>query len=273
MKVFKTALLGIILSCLAQTIWATEIFHRDTVSINGQVILIRADVEIDTLLMTTDKWIDDLEMAGLLVFGTNFQSSFNEFDDYYTQSSYVRFPEVGIEFNHPFNANKSKQFHYRAGVTVGLMKYMEIDPIENLIGFHYDGSSINQLSYIPDSLGNEPKDTISVETPLKPLPRINLGIEWHGVMRKARGWRIGLMLELTPIQNQLVNYEKPPLTAIEWDDVDPGSTYSIDNQSSKLCHVKMFYSWSPWNSQVFFRNSWVWSPNNLQTAFTLGYHF
>ncbi len=273
MKVFKTALLGIILSCLAQTSWATEVIHRDTVSINGKVIRIRADVEIDTILMKTDKWTDDLEMAGLLVFGTNFQSSFNEFDDYYTQSSYVRFPEIGLEFSHPFKASKSKQFHYRVGVTVGLMKNMEVDPIENLIGFHYDGYSINQLSYIPDSLGNEPKDTISVVLPFKPLPKINLGIEWHGVMRKARGWRIGLMLEVTPIQNQLVNYKKPPLTASEWDDIDPESTYSIDDAYSSYIHLKMFYSWSPWNRPLFIRNSWVWSPNNLQTAFTLGYHF
>ena len=92
MKVFKTALLGIILCCLAQTSWASEFFHRDTVSINGKVIRIRADVEIDTILMKTDKWTDDLEMAGLLVFGTNFQTSFNEYEDYYTQSNYVLFP-------------------------------------------------------------------------------------------------------------------------------------------------------------------------------------
>ena len=273
MKVFKTALLGITLCCYAQTTRASEVFHRDTVSINGQVISIRADVEIDSLLMRSGSWVDDLDVAALFIMGTNFQTSFNEFDDNYSQSSYVRFPEIGLEINHPFFFSLSQQLNYRAGVSVGVNSTIDVGSLDNnLIGFHYNGQNINQITYISDDLGNEP-DTIVLKNNLKPQVKFNLGIQWHGIMRQARGWRLGFMVEVTPVRNQLVSYNKLTLPADQWEDIDSESTYSIDDAYSSYFHLKMFYSWSPWNSPLFLRNSWIWSPNNLQTAITLGYHF
>jgi hypothetical protein len=273
MKVFKTALLGIVLCCLAQTSGASEIFHRDTVSINGQIISIRADVEIDSLLMRSGSWIDDLDAGILLRMGTNFRPSMTESYESYFQSSYIRFPELALEFNHPFFWSKSKQINYRAGVSVGASSRFITDELEgNVIGFHVDGNDVGQIVLVPDPLQNE-SDTISVSKALSPQFKINAGFEWHGIMRAARGWRLGLDVVFTPLRNQYVQYNKLLIdNPVLWEGIDPSSTYSIDETQFSRFDIKFFYSWSPWNSQFFFRNSWVWSPNNLQTAFTLGYH-
>ena len=274
MKVFKTALLFIIMCFLAQIVWASPSFLKDTVSINGQIISIRADVEIDSLLMRSGSWIDDLDIAALVRIGTNFQPSINQYDDYYSQSSYMRFPEVGVEFNHPFFFNRSQQLNYRAGVSVGASSRFKPQNLnDNTIGFFYDGKDLSQIVLVFDSLQNE-LDTISVPISLTPLVKFNMGIEWHGVMRAARGWRLGLMVEITPLRNQYVQYNMlTEVNPLLWDEIETSSTYSIDDSVYSIFHLKAFYSWSPWNSQFFFRNSWTWSPNNLQTAFTLGYHF
>ena len=274
MKVFKTALLGIILCCYAQTSQASEVFPRDTVSINGQVISIRADVEIDSLLMRSGSWVDDLDVAALIRLGTTFQPSMSEFDESYSQTSYMRLPELGVEFNHPFFWSRSGQLNYRASVSVGASSRFKPENLEDkIIGFFYDGNNVNQIVLVPDDLQNE-SDTITVSNTLIPQLKFNTGIEWHGVMRRARGWRVGLVVEVTPVKNQFVEYNKLiEDDPILWEEIAPSSTYNIDETIYSYFHVKIFYSWSPWNSPLFLRNSWIWSPNNLQTAIALGYNF
>lgn len=273
MKVFKTALLGIILCCLAQTAWASEVLYRDTVSINGQVISIRSDVEIDSLLMKSGSWIDDLDVGILLRQGTNFKSSMSESTESYFKSSYIRFPELAMEINHPFFWSKSKQINYRAGVSVGASSRFRTDDLEgDIIGFYAEGNDVSQIILVSDPLQNE-SDTITFSKSLSPQVKISAGFEWHGVMRAARGWRLGIEVVFTPLRNQYVQYNKLLIDdPVLWESIDPSETFSIDETQFSRYHLKFFYTWSPWNSQFFFRNSWVWSPNNLQTAFTLGYH-
>ena len=108
---------------------------------------------------------------------------------------------------------------------------------------------------------------------IKPHFKLNLGVEWHGIMRAARGWRFGAMIEYTPIKDQVVELElitvSLELYQENGDKTDPELIYNQIPGQSNYLQLKSFASWSPWNSSIFIRWSILWSPNRKETALTL----
>jgi hypothetical protein len=247
-------------------------FTSDSVVIDGNTISIRANVEIDTISAKhPPKWADKTDFAILIKSNATVSPPVFEQQGYYTIFNNTHLPEFGFEFNHPFS--KSSQLNYRAGASLGLatrFNEMKVDP--DAIGFFFENGDLSQIVVVRDDLQNE-SDTLRVPIYLMPHMKLNVGIEWHGVMRRARGWRVGAAVEWTPIKDQLsylymVNSQDPN----DWDDVDYQDTYSIQDSETNSLQVKAFASWSPWNRLWFLRSSILWSPKKLEGGITLGYH-
>ena len=107
--------------------------------------------------------------------------------------------------------------------------------------------------------------------------KLNLGVEWHGIIRAARGWRFGAMIEYTPIKDQVVELELITVPFDEYQDngnaADPDLIYNQIPVQSNFLKIVSFASWSPWNSSIFIRWSMLWSPNRIEGALALGYYF
>ena len=256
----------------------SDVSPRDTVLINGRVISIRADVEVDTLkLSEPEKWRDNADFGMLLRVNAVVNPDEFEHVEYYVKENNTHIPELSFEMNHPFSLKKMKQFQYRLGASLGGASRLNSDLLhEDVIGFYSDGGRIDQIILISDPLQNE-EDTFYTSRPLVgvfPQLKFNLGVEWHGLMRGARGWRWGVMLEYTPIKDQHITFNKLiSTTPAEWDDIDPESTYTVDPTKSTYLQLKAFTSWSPWDRSWFIRGSVLWSPEKLEGAFSFGYHW
>jgi len=251
---------------------AVKIFLKDSVIINGSTISIRANVEVDTVAAKQQpKWSDDADFA--LLFKTNAIVSPPIFENegFYTVISNTYLPELGFEFNHTLG--KSTQLNYRAGGSIGLAsRFNSLKMNENAIGFHLDGRDLGQIVVVHDPLQNE-SDTLRVPISLMPHLKFNVGLEWHGVMRGARGWRVGAELEWTPIKDQLTKLnEVSSSNPSDWDDINYLDTFSIEESETNYLHVKAFAQWSPWNRLWFLRGSVLWSPKKIEGGITLGYH-
>jgi len=252
---------------------------KDTVIINGQAITIRADVEIDSIALSSPNWRENTDFAFLTRLNVGYSRPIGKQGDQFIHRSNTIFPEFGLEFNRPFSLKKSKQLNYRFGASVGFAKRFETEDLEpNIVGFNFneENSSIEQIIIIPDDLQSE-YDTLSVPMYIKPHFKLNLGVEWHGIMRSARGWRFGAMIEYTPVKDQVVELELSTVTLEEYQEngnkTDPELIYNQIPVQSNFLQLKSFASWSPWNSGIFGRFSMLWSPNRKEAALTLGYYF
>ena len=285
MKPIRKVLIGMLLISASLEVGAfslhetfAEVSPRDTVLINGRVISIRADVEVDTLKQREpEMWRDNADLGMLLRVNAVVNPEEFEHAEYYVKENNTHIPELSFEVNHPVSLKKMKQFHYRLGASLGGATRLNTDLLhEDVIGFYSDGGRIDQIILISDPLQNE-EDTISTARPLVgvlPQVKINVGVEWHGLMRGARGWRWGAMLEYTPIKDQHITFNKLVSTnPEEWDDIDPDSTYTVDPTKSTYLQLKAFTSWSPWDRSWFIRGSVLWSPEKLEGAFSFGYHW
>ena len=274
MKVFRLALFGLLLVAISLESYAFEA-PRDTVLINGQIISIRADVEIDTLAFQEEpKWRENADFAFISRMSYGFNNPQFEHDTFFLASSHSLLPEFGFEVNHPFSLKKSKQLNYRAGFTVGFAnRFIEDDMDPNTIGFINDGLFLHQIIAVEDDLSPE-LDTLYAPIVYRPHVKLNLGVEWHGIMRGARGWRFGAMVEYAPIKHQLIRYEEfdsSDLTDDKYLEIDVEDTYEVEENVTSYIHARTFASWSSWNSPWFIRVSVLWSTSNLHTGITLGY--
>ena len=258
---------------------ASHFAPKDTVIINGQVITIRADVEIDSIALSSSNWMEDADFAFLTRVNAGYSRPLGKQGDKFIHRSNTVFPEFGLELNRPFSLKKSKQLNYRFSASVGFAKRFKSEDLEpNVVGFNFneDNNSIEQIVIIPDDLQSE-YDTLSVPIYIKPHFKLNLGIEWHGIMRAARGWRFGAMIEYTPVKDQVVELEMSTVTLEEYQEngnkTDPELIYNQIPVQSNFLQLKSFASWSPWNSSIFIRFSILWSPNRKEAALTLGYYF
>ena len=274
MKAWKFAL--ILLSFLyAPKVGASIDAPKDTVTINGQVITIRADVEIDSMALSSPNWREHTDFAFLTRVNAGYSRPLGKQGDQYIHRSNTNYPEFGLEFNKPFSLKKSKQLYYRFGASVGFAKRFESEDLEpNVLGFIFneENNSIKQIVIIPDDLQSE-FDTLTVPMYIKPHFKLNLGVEWHGIMRAARGWRFGAMIEYTPIKDQVVELELITVPFDEYQDNGPDLIYNQIPVQSNFLKIVSFASWSPWNSSIFIRWSMLWSPNRIEGALALGYYF
>ena len=270
----------IFIACLyAPNLWASIDAPRDTVIINGQPITIRADVQIDSIALLGQSWMDDADVAFLTRMNFGYSQPNHITEEQYLHRSNTILPEFGFELNRPFSLKKSKQLNYRIGATMGFATRFDSEELEsNVVGFQYNDTTqnIEQIIVIPTELQSE-YDTLSVPMNTKPHFKVNLGIEWHGIMRRARGWRVGAMLEFTPIKDQVVVFNQKVVEhKLDKDDnivVNHDLIYKIQPTQANFLQFKSFASWSPWNSSVFIRCSILWSPKRTEGALSLGYHF
>ena len=278
MKARKFVLI-LLLFLYAPIVGASLDAPKDTVIINGQPIIIRADVEIDSIALSSPNWREHTDFAFLTRVNAGYSRPIGKQGDQFIHRSNTIFPEFGLEFNRPFSLKKSKQLNYRFGASVGFAKRFETEDLEpNIVGFNFneENNSIEQIIIIPDDLQSE-YDTLSVPMYIKPHFKLNLGVEWHGIMRSARGWRFGAMIEYTPVKDQVVELELSTVTLEEYQEngnkTDPELIYNQIPVQSNFLQLKSFASWSPWNSGIFGRFSMLWSPNRKEAALTLGYYF
>ena len=278
MKARKFALI-LLLFLHAPKVGASLDAPKDTVIINGQAITIRADVEIDSMALSSPNWREHTDFAFLTRVNAGYSRPTGKQGDQFIHRSNTIFPEFGLEFNRPFSLKKSKQLNYRFGASVGFAKRFETEDLEpNIVGFNFneENNSIEQIVIIPDDLQSE-YDTLSVPMYIKPHFKLNLGVEWHGIMRSARGWRFGAMIEYTPVKDQVVELELSTVTLEEYQEngnkTDLELIYNQIPVQSNFLQLKSFVSWSPWNSSIFIRFSMLWSPNRKEAALTLGYYF
>ena len=278
MKAWKFVL--IILSTMyVPKVGAITDVPKDSVIINGQSITIRADVDIDSIALSIPNWREHTDFAFLTRVNAGYSRPLGKQGNQFIHRSNTVFPEFGLEFNRPFSLKKSKQLNYRFGASVGFASRFESEDLEpNVVGFNFneENNSIEQIVIIPDDLQSE-YDTLSVPMHIKPHFKLNLGVEWHGIMRAARGWRFCAMIEYTPVKDQVVELELSTVTLEEYQEngnkTDPELIYNQIPVQSNFLQLKSFASWSPWNSSIFIRLSTLWSPNRKEAALTLGYYF
>ena len=278
MKACKFALF-LSLFLYAPKVGASHDAFKDTVIINGQAITIRADVDIDSISLSSPNWREHTDFAFLIRVNAGYSRPLGKQGDQFIHRSNTVFPEFGLEFNRPFSLKKSKQLNYRFGASVGFATRFESEELEpNVVGFNFneENNSIEQIVIIPDDLQSE-YDTLPVPMYTKPHFKLNLGVEWHGIMRAARGWRFGAMIECTPIKDQVVEIELSTVTLAEYQEngnkTDPELIYNHIPVQSNFLQLKSFASWSPWNRSIFIRLSMLWSQNRKEAALTLGYYF
>lgn len=246
--------------------------ENDSVYVNGNPLRIVADVEVDSLKKKEkDKWSEGAEWSmftrvNAVVNGLSFEE-----EEYFKIINNTHIPEIGGDVIHETKTHF--QLHYRVGASVGLAtRFLASEVDSTAIGFEMVDGKLWQILVVPDDLQNE-TDTADVPLSLVPQLKINVGYEWHGVMRKAKGWVFGASAEWTPIKNQLTHlYKISSDNPDDWDQIDFESTYSIERLKTNALHLRFYAGWSPWLSNVYAKGAIVLSPNRIEGGITLGYH-
>lgn len=246
---------------------------RDTVLIDGHIINITANVEVDTVWKRPEKsvfrkWLDGAEFIALGRAGAEIGGNDSSGNDFYVVKNEIRFPEFSLEAAHPFG--ESFQWYYRGGVSMGLSQIFDEEKVnESAIGFEWDGGDVLEVyTTVVDVQGNE-YDTIPAPIRFSPKLKLALGVEWHGVMRSAEGWIWGAQLEWLPQKNEFTKlYSTPELG--ESDPVSSDLTYDIIPHKTNALQLRAFTSWSAWNSPWFLRAEVCWAPTRTSTWVSLG---
>ena len=253
------------------------LIHKDTVTVNGRVLKIKSEVEIDTVKINpAPKWIDDAEIVGLIRFNAGIgmlpkDGVVNDIDFRRVMNN-NHLPELSFELSHP--TSFSNQLYYKFGSSIGLATFFDETQLnENAIGFYWDNGGVVQILIVPDPLGNE-SDTTSVPIYLKPQIKLSLGCEWHGVMRRARGWIVGGAVEWTPVKDKVtrlfeVSSEEPD----DWTAIEVSSIYDVEPEATNYVQLRLFAGWSPWNMPWFLRAEMCLSPDKLESGISLGYRW
>lgn len=249
---------------------------RDTVLINGHIINITANVEIDTVWKRPEKppfrkWIDGAEFIALGRVGLEIGSDEISQNEFYQVKNEIRFPELSLAAAHPFGA--SFQWYYRGGVSIALSQVFDVDEVnESAIGYEWEGLDVFEIyTTVVDVQGNE-YDTIPAPIRLTPKLKLALGMEWHGVMRAAEGWVWGAQLEWLPKKNEIAKLYPTPEIG-ESDPVSSDLTYDIIRHETNALQVRAFTSWSAWNSPLFLRAEVCWAPTLSSAWVALGYRW
>ena len=242
---------------------------RDTVLIDGHIINITANVEVDTVWKRPEKsvfrkWLDGAEFIALGRAGAEIGGDDASGNDFYVVKDEIRFPEFSLEAAHPFG--DSFQWYYRGGVSMGLSQIFDEESVnESAIGFEWDGLDVLEVYTTDvDVLGNE-YDTIPAPIAFSPKLKLALGVEWHGVMRAAEGWIWGAQLEWLPSKNEFTELYPPNEDLISSD-----LTYEIIPDKTNALQIRTFTSWSAWNSPWFLRAEVCWAPTRTTTWVALG---
>ena len=228
----------------------------DTVLIDGHIINITANVEVDTVWKrpeksTFRKWLNGAEFIALGRAGAEIGGDDASGNDFYVVKNEIRFPEFSLEAAHPFG--ESFQWYYRGGVSLGLSQIFDKERVnESAIGFEWDDDDVLEIyTTVEDAQGNE-YDTIPA--PIRFIPKLKLawGVEWHGVMRAAEGWVWGAQLEWFPKKNVVAKLYPTPVPG-ESDPASSDLTYDIILHETNALQLRTFTSWSAWNSPWFLR--------------------
>ena len=251
--------------------------NKDTITVNGTVLKIKSEVEIDTVKINpAPKWIDDAEIVGLIRFNAGIgmlpkDGVVNDIDFRRVMNN-NHLPELSFELSHP--TSFSNQLYYKFGSSIGLATFFDETQLnENAIGFYWDNGGVVQILIVPDPLGNE-SDTTSVPIYLKPQIKLSLGCEWHGVMRRARGWIVGGAVEWTTVKDKVtrlfeVSSEEPD----DWTAIEVSSIYDVEPEATNYVQLRLFAGWSPWNMPWFLRAEMCLSPDKLESGISLGYRW
>ena len=251
--------------------------NKDTITVNGTVLKIKSEVEIDTVKINpAPKWIDDAEIVGLIRFNAGIgmlpkDGVVNDIDFRRVMNN-NHLPELSFELSHP--TSFSNQLYYKFGSSIGLATVFDESQLnENAIGFYWDNGGVVQILIVPDPLGNE-SDTTSVPIYLKPQIKLSLGCEWHGVMRRARGWIVGGAVEWTTVKDKVtrlfeVSSEEPD----DWTAIEVSSIYDVEPEATNYVQLRLFAGWSPWNMPWFLRAEMCLSPDKLESGISLGYRW
>jgi hypothetical protein len=241
--------------------------HKDTITVNGRVLKIRSEVEIDTMKINPEpKWIDDAELMGLIRFNAGIGMLPTEGVsgglNFYRVMNNNHLPEVSFELSHP--TRFSNQLYYKFGSSIGLATIFDENQLdENAIGFNWDNGDVVQILIVPDPLSHE-SDTLSVPIYLKPQIKLSLGCEWHGVMRRARGWVVGGAVEWTLVKDKITRlYEVSKEDPDDWPSIDLSSIYDVEHEATNYVQLRLFAGWSPWNMPWFLRAEMCLSPDKL----------
>ena len=251
--------------------------HKDTITVNGRVLKIRSEVEIDTMKINPEpKWIDDAELMGLIRFNAGIGMLPTEGVsgglNFYRVMNNNHLPEVSFELSHP--TRFSNQLYYKFGSSIGLATIFDENQLdENAIGFNWDNGDVVQILIVPDPLSHE-SDTLSVPIYLKPQIKLSLGCEWHGVMRRARGWVVGGAVEWTLVKDKITRlYEVSKEDPDDWPSIDLSSIYDVEHEATNYVQLRLFAGWSPWNMPWFLRAEMCLSPDKLESGISLGYRW
>ena len=251
--------------------------HKDTITVNGRVLKIRSEVEIDTMKINPEpKWIDDAELMGLIRFNAGIGMLPTEGVsgglNFYRVMNNNHLPEVSFELSHP--TRFSNQLYYKFGSSIGLATIFDENQLdENAIGFNWDNGDVVQILIVPDPLSHE-SDTLSVPIYLKPQIKLSLGCEWHGVMRRARGWVVGGAVEWTLVKDKITRlYEVSEEDPDDWPSIDLSSIYDVEHEATNYVQLRLFAGWSPWNMPWFLRAEMCLSPDKLESGISLGYRW
>jgi hypothetical protein len=245
----------------------------DTVLIDGHIINITANVEVDTVWKrpeksTFRKWLNGAEFIALGRAGAEIGGDDASGNDFYVVKNEIRFPEFSLEAAHPFG--ESFQWYYRGGVSLGLSQIFDEERVnESAIGFEWDDDDVLEIyTTVEDAQGNE-YDTIPA--PIRFIPKLKLawGVEWHGVMRAAEGWVWGAQLEWFPKKNVVAKLYPTPVPG-ESDPASSDLTYDIILHETNALQLRTFTSWSAWNSPWFLRAEVCWAPTRTTTWVALG---
>ena len=246
---------------------------RDTVLIDGHIVNITANVEVDTVWRRPEKsvfrkWLDGAEFIALARAGAEIGGDDASENDFYVVKNEIRFPEFSLEAAHPFG--ESFQWYYRGGVSVGMSQIFDEEEVkESAIGFEWDGFDVLEIYTTDlDVLGNE-YDTTAAPITFRPKLKLSLGVEWHGVMRSAEGWIWGAQLEWLPKKNEFTKLYPTPEPG-ESDPVSSDLTYDIIPHKTNALQIRTFTSWSAWNSPWFLRAELCWAPTRTTTWVALG---
>jgi len=254
---------------------------RDTVIIDGHIIKIKAKVDIDTIGNRPEKtsfrkWLDAADFIAIGRLGEEIGGENVLGDGFYRVKNETRFPELSLEAAHPIG--ESFQLHYRGGISLGLSKYFDEASLhENAIGFDWEGSYVQEI-YIENPYEKDPNffefDTLNIPISYLPKLKLALGIEWHGVMRGARGWIWGAQVEWIPKKDERVLlYPFPDRDLTNEDTFSSETTYDIIRDETNSLQLRAFTSWSPWNSPWFLRAEVCWAPTITSAWVALGYRW
>jgi hypothetical protein len=250
----------------------TLVAYNDSVYVNGQPLRIVADVEVDSLVQKEkDKWDGEPEWSMFIRGNAVVWGLAAETDTYHKIINHSLIPELGADVVVQTTAHF--QLHYRLSASLGLAHRFDAVGVDSMaIGFERVDGELLQILVVPDDLQNE-ADTAVVPLTLIPNPKVSLGLEWHGVMRKAKGWRFGATAEWTPVRNQITYlYKIPSDNPDHWTDIDHVSTFSDESLEISRLHLRVYAGWSPWSSDFYGRGAIVLSPNRIEASFALGYH-